>query len=126
MPNATAPRGAALFRSPSAHGTGLRLLPSRGRSPSTARLGERGGRGGGDERAGPCHTDGDGVVGPTDGVDLNRNYEVAWGGVASCGLAPSLQGSTDGSCDTYIGTAPFSEPGTQVVRDFGNDKRFAR
>jgi len=57
-------------------------------------------------------------------VDLNRNYEVAWGGVASCGLAPSLQGSTDGSCDTYIGTAPFSEPETQVIRDFVNDKRF--
>ncbi len=47
--------------------------------------------------------------GGTWGVDLNRNWDINWGGEGSSG---------SGSSDTYRGTAPFSEPETQVVRDF--------
>jgi carboxypeptidase T len=43
------------------------------------------------------------------GVDLNRNYGYRWGG-------PGSSGTT--SDDTYRGPATFSEPETQVVRDF--------
>ncbi|MFN7950980.1 MAG: M14 family metallopeptidase [bacterium] len=43
------------------------------------------------------------------GVDLNRNYASGWGGSGSSGTPSS---------DTYRGTAPFSEPETQVIRDF--------
>jgi len=41
------------------------------------------------------------------GVDLNRNYPVAW-----------AQGSTDVRSEVYRGTAPFSEPETQAMRNF--------
>jgi len=44
------------------------------------------------------------------GVDLNRNYGYRWG---CCGGSSAFPGD-----DTYRGTAPFSEPETQVVRDF--------
>lgn len=44
----------------------------------------------------------------TFGVDLNRNYSAGWGGPGSSG---------SGSSDTYRGTAAFSEPETQAVRD---------
>ncbi|MBU0638438.1 MAG: hypothetical protein KKB50_06195 [Planctomycetes bacterium] len=44
-----------------------------------------------------------------DGVDLNRNWSVGWGG----------GGSSGDPCDqTYRGTSAFSEPETAVVRDF--------
>ena len=43
------------------------------------------------------------------GVDLNRNYGYRWGGPGSSGTP---------SDDTYRGPAAFSEPETQVVRDF--------
>ncbi len=43
------------------------------------------------------------------GVDLNRNYAAGWGGSGSSGTPSS---------DTYRGTAPFSEPETQLIRDF--------
>ncbi len=44
-----------------------------------------------------------------DGVDLNRNWATGWGG----------GGSSGNVCDdTYRGTAPFSEPETQGLRDF--------
>jgi hypothetical protein len=43
------------------------------------------------------------------GVDLNRNWGYGWGGPGS---------SSSPSSDTYRGTAPFSEPETQAVRDF--------
>ncbi len=43
------------------------------------------------------------------GVDLNRNYGYRWGGPGS---------SEWPGDDTYRGPAPFSEPETQVVRDF--------
>ena len=43
------------------------------------------------------------------GVDLNRNYGYRWGGPGSSGWPDDY---------TYRGPAPFSEPETQVVRDF--------
>lgn len=43
------------------------------------------------------------------GVDLNRNYSVGWGGEGSSGRTGS---------ETYRGTAPFSEPESQVMRDY--------
>ncbi len=43
------------------------------------------------------------------GVDLNRNYGYRWGGPGSSGWPGD---------DTYRGPEPFSEPETQVVRDF--------
>jgi len=48
---------------------------------------------------------GDGTI----GVDLNRNWGYGWGG-------PGSSDST--SASTYRGPAPFSEPETQVMRDF--------
>lgn len=45
------------------------------------------------------------------GVDLNRNYSYKWGTGGS---------SDDTSNETYKGTEPFSEPETQVIRDFVN------
>ncbi len=45
----------------------------------------------------------------TFGVDLNRNYGHGWGTGGS---------SHDTSSDIYMGKAPFSEPETQVIRDF--------
>lgn len=44
------------------------------------------------------------------GTDLNRNYGYKWG---CCGGS-----SGSPSSDTYRGTAPFSAPETDVVRDF--------
>ena len=46
------------------------------------------------------------------GVDLNRNYSFQWGN--------TLGSSTDPCNNTYHGTAAFSEPETQAVRDFTN------
>ena len=46
----------------------------------------------------------------TVGVDLNRNYGYNWG---CCGGSSGAPGS-----DTYRGPTAFSEPETQVVRDF--------
>jgi hypothetical protein len=46
----------------------------------------------------------------TFGVDLNRNYGYQWGP-----QWPGSSGQTNN--DTYRGTAPFSEPETQAVRD---------
>lgn len=43
------------------------------------------------------------------GVDLNRNWGKGWGGPGASGLASSA---------TYRGAEPFSEPETQVLRDF--------
>lgn len=48
---------------------------------------------------------GDGTV----GVDLNRNWGWQWGGAGSSG---------NGSSETYRGPSAFSEPETQVLRDF--------
>lgn len=46
----------------------------------------------------------------TFGVDLNRNWATGWG------LDSGSSGN--GSSETFRGTAPFSEPETQVLRDF--------
>ncbi|MCK6455817.1 MAG: hypothetical protein L6Q92_04730 [Phycisphaerae bacterium] len=43
------------------------------------------------------------------GVDINRNWGYQWGGA---GASPTP------SNDTYRGPSPFSEPETQVMRDF--------
>ncbi len=46
--------------------------------------------------------------GSYDGVDPNRNYGWEWGGDGSSG---------DQTAETYRGTAPFSEPENQAMRD---------
>jgi hypothetical protein len=51
------------------------------------------------------------------GVDLNRNYGYNWG-YDDNGSSP------DGFTETYRGTNPFSEPETQLIRDFVNSKDF--
>ncbi len=47
------------------------------------------------------------------GVDLNRNY-----GPMESWDSPASGSSNDPSSENYRGTAPFSEPETQAVRDF--------
>jgi hypothetical protein len=49
------------------------------------------------------------------GVDLNRNYGYMWGGVG---------GWDNPSSETYRGPEPFSEPETQVIRDFVSQHDF--
>lgn len=44
------------------------------------------------------------------GVDLNRNWDIDWGGPEST--------STDPGNDLYVGPSVFSEPETQALRDF--------
>ncbi|MEP7319319.1 MAG: M14 family zinc carboxypeptidase [Panacibacter sp.] len=51
------------------------------------------------------------------GVDLNRNYGYKWG-------YDNVGSSNIGSSDTYRGASPFSEPETQMVRDFCNSHPF--
>ncbi len=51
------------------------------------------------------------------GVDLNRNFGYMWG-------INNTGSSGTPSSDTYRGTAPFSEPETQAIRDFTNTKSF--
>ncbi len=53
----------------------------------------------------------------TFGVDLNRNYGYEWG-YDDIGSSP-FTGS-----DTYRGVDPFSEPETQVIRNFVNAREF--
>lgn len=51
------------------------------------------------------------------GVDINRNYGFNWG--------YDDQGSSpDGNIDSYRGSAPFSEPATQAMRDFVLSRHF--
>lgn len=56
----------------------------------------------------------------TYGIDLNRNYGYMWG-YDNTGSSPNT------SSDTYRGTAAFSEPETQAVRNFviGRDFKIA-
>jgi carboxypeptidase T len=49
------------------------------------------------------------------GVDLNRNWGVAWGGAGA---------SKSKSSDTYRGEYAFSEPETQALRDLAMRERF--
>ncbi len=52
------------------------------------------------------------------GVDLNRNFGYMWG-YDNYGSSPYC------SDETYRGTGPFSEPTTQVIRDFIISRNFA-
>jgi hypothetical protein len=52
-----------------------------------------------------------------DGVDLNRNYGYQWG-YDDIGSSPNKRSST------YRGTAAFSEPEIQAIRDFCNNHDF--
>jgi murein tripeptide amidase MpaA len=52
----------------------------------------------------------------TYGVDLNRNFSVAWGESGS---------SKNERAETYRGTAPFSEPESAALRDFATHERIA-
>lgn len=51
------------------------------------------------------------------GVDLNRNYGFQWG-------FDDYGSSWEFWSETYRGTAPFSEPETQVIRDFIISRNF--
>ena len=53
----------------------------------------------------------------TFGVDLNRNYGYQWG-YNNSGSSPTP------SSETYRGTAAFSEPETQVMRNFALGRQF--
>ena len=51
------------------------------------------------------------------GIDLNRNYSFMWG--------LDDEGSSPDDCDeTYRGTAPFSEPETQTIKEFVESRNF--
>jgi hypothetical protein len=50
----------------------------------------------------------------SDGVDLNRNYDFLW----------AAGGSGDHTSEYYRGTAPFSERGTQAIRDLALAQNF--
>lgn len=51
------------------------------------------------------------------GVDLNRNYGYFWG-YDNTGSSPNT------SSDTYRGSSGFSEPETQIMRNFANNHEF--
>ncbi|MBN8682153.1 MAG: immune inhibitor A [Chitinophagales bacterium] len=53
----------------------------------------------------------------TDGVDLNRNYGFSWG-LNNSGSSPNPQS------DVYRGPSAFSEPETQMIRDFAQAHEF--
>lgn len=57
----------------------------------------------------------------TAGVDLNRNYSIDWG---NCTGASSSCGSNIPTGETYYGTAAFSEPETQAIRNLVTSKHF--
>ncbi|MBC8256726.1 MAG: T9SS type A sorting domain-containing protein [Candidatus Marinimicrobia bacterium] len=64
----------------------------------------------------------------SDGVDLNRNYELNWEGgddkyelnLQSCGSNQTYSSNYD----YYRGASPFSEAETQTIRDFVIEKEF--
>jgi hypothetical protein len=75
-------------------------------------------RGGGQWRKNKRNNDGSGVFIPAeDGVDLNRNFGWMWG-------YDDYGSSPDPSSWGYRGTAAFSEPETQVIRDFCISRNF--
>lgn len=55
---------------------------------------------------------------PPDGVDLNRNYPFGWDSAGG--------GSTNPYDETYKGPSAASEPETQTMMAFGNDRHFAK
>ncbi len=52
------------------------------------------------------------------GIDLNRNYGYMWG-YDNSGSSPDIES------ETYRGTGPFSEPETQAIKAFVEQKQFA-
>lgn len=56
---------------------------------------------------------GDGTI----GVDLNRNYSFEWG-------LDDNGSSSDSNDEIYRGTAPFSEPETQAIKDYCESNEF--
>lgn len=62
-------------------------------------------------------TDGDGVAGPFEGVDLNRNFPMGWG--RSEQASRSFAGSP-----TYRGPGPTSEPETQALLQLAQQRHF--
>merc|ERR1719222_1034260 len=50
------------------------------------------------------------------GTDLNRNFPCSWG--AGVGSTTWLQGSSLPFWETYIGSAPASEPETRAIMEF--------
>lgn len=55
---------------------------------------------------------------PPDGVDLNRNYPFGWNSAGG--------GSTNPYDETYKGPSAASEPETQTMMVFANDRHFAK
>jgi hypothetical protein len=53
----------------------------------------------------------------TYGVDLNRNFGYEWG-------YDNIGSVATPGAQTYRGTAPFSEPETQAIRDFADTRNF--
>ena len=61
---------------------------------------------------------GNGIIDSSDGVDLNRNYPFGW--------YSSYSGSTTPSSETYKGPSPASEPETQTMMAFSDDRHFVK
>jgi hypothetical protein len=59
-----------------------------------------------------------GYVDDNDGVDLNRNYPFGW--------YSAYSGSTSPSSETYKGPSPASEPETQTMMTFSDDRHFVK
>lgn len=55
------------------------------------------------------------------GVDLNRNFSIDW---SNCSGASSSCGSNVPTSETYYGTAAFSEPETQAIRNLVTSRHF--
>ena len=62
--------------------------------------------------------DGDGVRGPTEGVDLNRNYPFRWGALGESGSR------SDGRSPYYRGARAVSEPETKAMVKLAKRERF--
>lgn len=59
------------------------------------------------------------------GVDLNRNWGIDWADCSAPILgSPTNCGSSNPNDGTYWGTAPFSEPETQAIRNLVISKNF--
>lgn len=63
--------------------------------------------------------DGDGVLEPDEGVDLNRNYPFRWGALGEVGSRSAARHSR------YRGEAPASEPETRALMRLAARERFA-
>ncbi|MFV9551455.1 M14 family zinc carboxypeptidase [Algibacter sp. PT7-4] len=57
------------------------------------------------------------------GVDLNRNYDYFWGSHSIYAHGTTGSSGSTGS-DTYRGPSAFSEPETQIVRNFSATREF--